>query len=106
MQQVVLRHRDANGFFAPKLTTELEDKCQAMGISYSYKDAYIETLNREQGKTYSLGRTELGRLVTASNGEINGTTLQIPSTNYHTPDETAALDAIAAVRHLLMSFIA
>ena len=106
IQQVVLRRRDANGWFATELTAELERKCQAMGISYSYKDAYIEAQNREQGKTYSLGRTELGRLVTASNGEINGTTLQIPSTNYHTPNETAAIDAIAAVRHLLMSYIA
>jgi putative aminopeptidase FrvX len=106
MQQVVLRRRDANGFFATKLTTELEHKCQAMGISYSYKDAYIEAQNRERGKSYSLGRTELGRLVTASNGEINGTTLQIPSTEYHTPNETAAIDAIAAVRYLLMSYIA
>ena len=106
MQQVVLRRRDANGFFATKLTTELEHKCQAMGISYSYKDAYIEAQNRERGTSYSLGRTELGRLVTASNGEINGTTLQIPSTEYHTPNETAALDALAAVRHLLMSYIA
>ncbi|HHP7230942.1 MAG TPA: hypothetical protein ACFCUY_08800 [Xenococcaceae cyanobacterium] len=70
----------------------------------------LQQIKREQGKSYSLGRTELGRLVTASKGEINGTTLQIPSTNYHTPNETAALAAIAAVRHLirylLMSYVA
>ncbi len=103
-QQVVLRNRDANGWFAPKLTAELTQKCQALGISYSYKDAYIAAQNQERGTSYSLGRTELGRLVTASRGEINGTTLQIPSTEYHTPNETAALDAIAAVRKLLLSY--
>jgi putative aminopeptidase FrvX len=70
------------------------------------KEGYIEAQNREQGKSYSLGRTELGRLATASNGEINGTTLQIPTTNYHTPNETAAIDAITAIRYLLMSYIA
>jgi putative aminopeptidase FrvX len=104
-QQVVLRRRDANGCFAPEITAELQQKCETMGISYSYKDAYIEAQNRELGKSYSLGRTELGRLVTATNGEINGTTLQIPSTEYHTSNETTTLDAIAAWRKLLMSYV-
>lgn len=105
MQQIVLRRRDANGFFATELTTELAQKCEQMGITYSYKDAYIEAQNKERSKPYSLGRTELGRLVTATNGQINGTTLQIPTTEYHTPNETAALSSISAMKDLLMSYI-
>jgi putative aminopeptidase FrvX len=104
-QQVILRHQDANGIFAPELTAELEQKCKRMGISYSYKDDYILAQNKIRTKPYSLGRTELGRLVAATNGEINGTTLQIPSTGYHTPHETASLSSIDAVIRLLMSYV-
>jgi putative aminopeptidase FrvX len=104
-QQVVLRHQDANGVFAIELTAELEQKCQQLGISYSYKDIYIQAQNATRSKSYSLGRTELGRLVTATNGQINGTTVQIPSTGYHTPNETASLSSIDAMIKLLMSLI-
>ena len=76
-----------------------------MGISYSYKDTYIQAQNKTNNTSYSLGRTELGRLVVATEGEINGTTLQIPSTEYHTPNETASLSSIDAVIKLLMSYI-
>ena len=41
----------------------------------------------------------------ATEGEINGTTLQIPSTEYHTPNETASLSSVDAVIRLLMSYI-
>ncbi|BAU66415.1 hypothetical protein STA3757_38190 [Stanieria sp. NIES-3757] len=105
IQQVVLRRQDANGAFAQQLTTELEQKCQQLGISYSYKDAYIEAQNLGRSKPLSLGRTELGRIVAATNGQINGTTLQIPTTGYHTHNETASLSSIAAVITLLMSYI-
>ena len=104
-QQVVLRHKDVNSFFATELTAELEYRCEQIGISYAYKDAYIEAQNKIRSKPYSLGRTELGRLVAETSGQINGTTLQIPSTNYHTPNETASLSSIAAVIELLMSYV-
>ena len=104
-QQVTLRHQDASGFFATGITAELAQKCEQMGISYSYKDTYIQAQNKINNTSYSLGRTELGRLVTATQGQINGTTLQIPSTNYHTPDETASLSSVNAVIELLKSYI-
>ncbi len=104
-QQVTLRHQDASGFFATEITAELAQKCEKMGISYSYKDAYIQAQNKINNTSYSLGRTELGRLATATEGKINGTTLQIPSTEYHTPNETASLSSIDAVIKLLMSYI-
>lgn len=104
-QQIVLRKKDASGLFAVEITKEIEEKCQALGITYSYKDLYIEAQNRERVKPLSLGRTELGRLVVATDGNINGTTLQIPTTGYHTPQETASLASIMAVINLLMSYV-
>ncbi|MCM1982442.1 peptidase M42 [Lyngbya confervoides] len=104
-QQVVLRNRDASGSFAPDMTRELVDRCQQLDIHYSFKDIYIEEQNRTRPRPYSLGRTELGKLVTATSGMINGTTLQIPTTDYHTPNETASLSSVDAVIRLLMSYV-
>jgi len=104
-QQLVLRRKDANGLFATGITTELEQRCNELGITYSHKDAYVESLNEGRAKPLSLGRTELGRLVVATNGLINGTTLQIPTTGYHTTSETASLSSVIAALRLLMSYI-
>ncbi len=100
-QQIVLRHKDANGAFAEAITQELASRCDQLGISYGYKDTYIEEQNRTRTKQYSLGRTELGRLATVSDGAISGTTLQIPTTEYHTANETASLSSVASVIKLL-----
>ena len=104
-QQVTLRHCDANGPFAAAMTQELVDRCEALGITYGFKDEYIEAQNQLRGKSYPLGRTELGRVAAATDGAINGTTLQIPTTEYHTAGETASLSAIAAVLQLLMTYV-
>lgn len=103
-QQVVLRKKDATGHFDPEMTAEIEQRCRALGISFNYKDAWIEAQNRNLEKPLSLGRTELGRLVHATNGQITGTTIQIPTTGYHTADETASLDSVRAVLTLLGSY--
>lgn len=99
-QQLVLRNRDANGDFAPALVEELVSHCDRHGVTYAFKDAQIEAANRERielgRKVRSLGSTELGRMVKASAGEINGATLQIPTTGYHTPRETVSLAAVEA----------
>ena len=95
-QQLVLRRKDANWQFAENITAELRYRCGELGISTMFKDAYVETQNINRDKPLSLGRTELGRLAAATRGEINGTTLQIPTTGYHTAEETAALDSVDA----------
>ena len=105
MQQVTLRHQDANGPFSENMTQELVDKCEALGISYGFKDEYIAEKNLMRSRPFPLGRTELGRLVSASGGAINGTTLQIPTTDYHTATETASLNAIAGLMQLLMTYL-
>lgn len=104
-QQVTLRHKDANGDFSEAMTQELVERCKALGISYGFKDEYIEMKNKERSKPYPLGRTELGRVAIASENTINGTTLQLPTTEYHTSTETAALSAVSGMLKLLMSYI-
>ena len=39
-----------------------------------------------------------------SKGTIQGTTLQIPTTGYHTVEETASIKAVKAILHILSSF--
>ena len=105
-QQVVLRHRDANAEFSAETTRQLESLCQSLGIEYSYKDTYIDEKNRiaaTQGQApQSLGSTEMGRITAASEGFVHGTTLQLPTTGYHTMDESVSIDACAAFIQLLM----
>ncbi len=104
-QQVVLRRKDAGAIFAPEITAELEERCQELGISYIHKDAYVENLNLTRQKPLSLGRTELGRLAAATGGSINGTTLQIPTTGYHTTTESASIDSVQAIIRLLRTYL-
>lgn len=99
-QQLVLRHQDANAIFNAALTEKLAATCDRLGYRYVYKDAYVKVLNEERrsrGESeYSLGSTELGRIIAASNGLVDGTTLQIPSSGYHTMQETAPMASVAA----------
>ena len=104
VQELVLRQKDASAAFDPEFTEEIRGRCKTMGISYAFKDLWIEEENRQRAKPMSLGRTELGRLITASNGSISGTTLQIPTTGYHTAEETASLASVKAAIRLLSSF--
>lgn len=104
-QDLTLRNRDATACFDEEFTGEIVDKCDALGISHSYKDVWIQKRNLEREKPLSLGRTELGRLIVASDGLISGTTLQIPTTGYHTADETASLASLTAALGLLTSLI-
>lgn len=104
-QQIALRQKDANGQFAQAMTQELVDGCDSLGLTYGFKDEYIERQNQTRSRPFPLGRTELGRIASATDGEINGTTLQIPTTDYHTAYETASLSSISAVIKLLMHYV-
>ena len=77
-------------------------------ISFSCKDKFIiekNKLREKEGlKPISIGSTELGRIVMESNGQIQGSTLQIPTTGYHTVDETASVESIKAIIFILSSF--
>jgi hypothetical protein len=104
-QLIVLREKDANASFNVEATQLVETLCRSNNLSYLYKDKYVEEANRQlasQGEPpHSIGSTELGRIVAASNGLVDGTTIQIPSTGYHTMQESASWDSIQAFIHLL-----
>lgn len=101
-QAVVLRNQDANAEFNPQLTSQLQGICERLGHSLCYKDEFVARQNRLLGKASSLGRTELGRTIAATGGAITGTTLQLPTTAYHTAQETASLSSYHAVLDVLL----
>ena len=45
--------------------------------------------------------TELGRIIKATKGAINGTTLQLPTIGYHTVEETTTKKSIDAMIDIL-----
>lgn len=100
-QRVVLRNRDSMAQFDAPLTDQLVAYCTELGISYRFKDCYVELLNLDREKPLSIGRTELGRVILATTGAIRGTTLQLPTSSYHTARETAEIDSVAAMLRLL-----
>jgi putative aminopeptidase FrvX len=104
-QHLVLRHRDANAPFSSPLTAEIEAHCKELGIAYSFKDRYLEEENKKLEaagmKSSSLGSTEMGRIIASSGGEIQGTTLQVPTTGYHTTSETVCVEAVSKILELL-----
>lgn len=100
-QDVVLRHADSNAIFDSNATDQLKTSCDRLGVTYCFKDDYINTLNRTREKQSSIGRTELGRLITATSASVSGTTLQLPTSSYHTHMETAALHSVDAMIRVL-----
>ncbi len=104
-QLVVLRERDANASFNPQATKLIEELCKRHDLSFLYKDRYVEEENAKliaQGKMpHSLGSTEMGRIIAASNGLVDGTTIQIPTTGYHTMAESASIESVEAFMKVL-----
>jgi len=105
-QLVVLRKKDANASFNVESTRVLEQLCRANGISYLYKDSYVEKENEKLIKMgqppQSLGSTEMGRIIAASNGLVGGTTIQLPSAGYHTMQESVSVDSVDAFIDILL----
>lgn len=104
-QQLVLRNKDANAQFNSTLTQRLKDVCDTLSVSYQFKDAYVEAQNAQAiargDEPASLGSTEMGRIVSASGGLVDGTTLQIPTSGYHTLSESAPLNSVQAFLQVL-----
>ena len=107
-QHLVLRNRDANASFNRQLTERVAAVCGDAGYRILYKDSWVEKQNQAAAargeSAASLGSTELGRIIAASNGLVDGTTLQIPTSGYHTMLESAPIASVNAfldVLHLL-----
>jgi putative aminopeptidase FrvX len=107
VQQVVLRNRDANARFKSPILKQLKNFCHKSKIDFSCKDTFIQEKNKirkEKGlPLLTLGSTELGRIVMESKGSIQGATLQIPTTGYHTVEETASIKSVKAILYILSS---
>ncbi len=96
-QQLVLRRKDANAGFNRDLSDKIASLCAANNITYLFKDEYVERQNhtrlKENLKPNSLGSTELGRIIAAAGGLVDGTTVQIPTGGYHTLQEVATISS-------------
>jgi len=99
-QLIVLREKDANASFNKEATQRIEKLCRESGLSYLFKNQYVETENQKRLKEgaapHSLGSTEMGRIIAASNGLVDGTTIQVPTTGYHTMQESASIESVEA----------
>lgn len=78
---LVLREGDENGKFEPVLCQEIQKFCKKNKIPTHLKSSLI-------------GMTELGRVSFETQGRINGTTLQLPTINYHTSYETCMVKSL------------
>ncbi len=94
---IVLRHRDSNAIFRSALKNKIKKIAAKEKIKFNFKDTYLKNKMRKNGTASSLGTTELGRLIYATKGEIQGTTLQIPTIGYHTVNETTTTRAIESM---------
>lgn len=105
-QHIVLREKDANASFNMASTRFVEELCRKNDCNFIYKDHYIEKSNEKLismgERPQTLGSTEMGRIIAASNGLVDGTTIQIPTTGYHTMKESASWESIEAFIKLLM----
>lgn len=98
---IVLRHRDSNAVFRSPLKNKIKKIAIKDGIKYSFKDSYLKEKMLRNNHKVSLGTTELGRLIHASKGEIQGTTLQLPTIGYHTVHETTTKKAVESMIAIL-----
>ncbi len=98
---IVLRNRDENAYFRSPLKSKIKKIAIKKRIKYHYKDEYLKNLMRQNNEKTSLGVTELGRIIKASKGTIQGTTLQFPTIGYHTIKETTSINAIESIINIL-----
>ncbi|MDP4984394.1 peptidase M42 [Pseudoalteromonas tunicata] len=107
LQHLVLRNKDANASFNVALTKKLAQVCKKHKLNVQFKDEYVESLNEQRvargDEPSSLGSTEMGRIIAASNGLVDGTTLQIPTSGYHTMEESAPLQSVQGFIAVLMA---
>jgi len=98
---VVLRNRDENGYFRSPLKSKIKKIAIENNINYHYKDAYLKNMMANDVVKSSLGVTELGRIIYATKGKIQGTTLQIPTIGYHTSKETTNMKSVDVMVKIL-----
>ncbi len=98
---VILRHRDENATFKSPLKNKIKKIAIEERIKYHFKDAYLKNNMKQSGVKGSLGTTELGRIIHATKGAIQGATLQIPTIGYHTVNETTTRKSVDSMITIL-----
>lgn len=98
---IVLRHRDSNAVFRSPLKDKIKKIAIKEKIKFDFKDTYLKNKMQKNKNIRSLGTTELGRLISATKGEIQGTTLQFPTIGYHTVNETTTKRAVESMIKVL-----
>lgn len=108
--EIILRSKDATAAFHSDTVARLYQASKDLGIKTVYKDLYIEKQNQERQKNgekpLSLGRTELGRMIEGTGGQVSGATIQVPTVGYHTSEETASLKSVSMALQLLKKVLA
>ncbi|UFH58289.1 zinc-binding metallopeptidase family protein [Sulfurovum mangrovi] len=98
---IVLRNRDENAVFRSPMKNRIKKIAIENSISYHFKDAYLKNMMAQENRKGSLGVTELGRLINASKGQIQGATLQFPTIGYHTVEESTTPKTIDSMVQVL-----
>ncbi|MDM5270748.1 peptidase M42 [Sulfurovum sp. zt1-1] len=98
---IVLRNRDENAVFRSPMKNKVKKIALENNINYHFKDAYLKNIMAQENKQGSLGVTELGRLINASHGQIQGATLQFPTIGYHTVEESTTQKSINSMIQVL-----
>lgn len=89
---LTLRYGDENGGFNSSLVEKIKLLVESYDIPYDFKPSFM-------------GKTELGRISTKTKGKINGTTIQLPTLNYHTSHETCELKGIENYAKILVKLL-
>ena len=71
-------------------------------FGYCNVESANQQLIAEGLKPKSLGSTELGRIIASSNGLVDGSTIQVPTTGYHTMSESASMESVDAFLRVLI----
>lgn len=103
---VVLRRRDATASFDKAMGERLEAAAKSIHAPAIHKCDYIASENEARlargEPVKSLGLTELGKIAAQSDGEFTGTTLQVPTFNYHSNQESTTPKALSAFARTLL----
>lgn len=88
---VIFRNRDRFSIFNSDMTERFVQRCEALDMPYQIKDIDLLAEGKEIG---DLGSTELGRLIKEKENRWSGATVQVPTTMYHTSNETTTRRAV------------
>jgi hypothetical protein len=97
---VVLRYADNYSYFNRSFTRLLKNLCNEKGIPFDIKDQTLLKLDIDH-----LGNTEMGKLIKLTQGKYNGSTLQVPTTGYHTNAESTSIKSLGNMAILLAAYL-